>query len=55
MVGIRTIRKQVERARLGGYLTRKLDPPPGFIVILRWFLKLADIHHGYLLGKNTYG
>ncbi|KTD53828.1 transposase Tn5 [Legionella santicrucis] len=45
----------IKTARLGGYLARKSDPPPGFIVIWREFLKLADILHRYLLGKNTYG
>ncbi|HDV5785656.1 TPA: IS4 family transposase [Legionella pneumophila] len=45
----------IKTARLGGYLARKSDPPPGFIVIWRGFLKLADILHGYLLGKNTCG
>ena len=34
-------------ARLGGYLDRKNDPPPGTTVIWRGFSRLADLTDGF--------
>ena len=34
-------------ARLGGYLARRHDPPPGTIVLWRGFSRLADLVIGY--------
>lgn len=42
-------------ARLGGYLARASDPPPGNMVMWRGMSKLNDIHLGFLLGRNTCG
>jgi hypothetical protein len=42
-------------ARLGGYLNRASDPPPGNMVIWRGMSKLNDIHLGFLLGSKTCG
>jgi hypothetical protein len=43
-------------ARLGGYLARKSDPPPGNIVMWRGFSRLTDIAMGFSLAdKMTYG
>ena len=36
----------VKLARLGGYLARARDPPPGIIVIWRGLSRLADIRLG---------
>ena len=38
-------------ARLGGYLDRKSDPPPGTTVIWRGFSRLADLTEGYIAGN----
>ena len=38
-------------ARLGGYLSRRGDPPPGNLVLWRGFKRLIDIHLGVALGK----
>lgn len=40
-------------ARLGGYLARKTDPPPGNTVVWRGLRRLADIQLGSDLA--TYG
>ena len=46
----------IKLARLGGYLARKADPPPGNKVIWRGVTRLADIVIGYsLAGKISYG
>ncbi|MFA6303226.1 MAG: IS4 family transposase [Legionella sp.] len=46
----------IKIARLGGYLARKSDPPPGNSVMWRGFSRLTDIATGYdLVGKMTYG
>lgn len=45
----------IKIARLGGYLNRISDPPPGNMVMWRGLTKLNDIHLGFLLGSNTYG
>lgn len=45
-------------ARLGGYLARKHDGPPGWLSIWRGYLKLQIMTEGYLLAtasKKTYG
>jgi hypothetical protein len=53
----RTRRKTVGRfltrlARLGGYLNRRTDPPPGNMVLWRGMARLADIHLGFSLAKE---
>lgn len=45
----------VKIARLGGYLDRKNDPPPGNTVIWRGVSRLTDIHLGALLGARLVG
>lgn len=40
-------------ARLGGYLARSSDPPPGNTVVWRGLRRLADIQIG--VGLETYG
>lgn len=42
-------------ARLGGYLARASDPPPGNIVMWRGISRLTDIHLGFLLAKGDVG
>lgn len=42
-------------ARLGGYLHRATDPPPGNMVMWRGMSKLNDIHLGFLLGTKLVG
>ncbi len=42
-------------ARLGGYLARASDPPPGNTVMWRGVSRLADIHLGFLLAKGDVG
>lgn len=51
----RTLSWYVTRiARLGGYLARSNDPPPGNIVMWRGLSKLSDMAIGYtLLGENV--
>jgi hypothetical protein len=39
-------------ARLGGYLARAHDSPPGNMVLWRGFARLTDIHLGFALGRN---
>jgi hypothetical protein len=41
----------VKVARLGGYLARASDGPPGNIVLWRGLLRLHDIHLGFLAAK----
>ena len=38
-------------ARLGGYLDRKSDPPPGTTVIWRGFTRLSDLNEGFLTAE----
>lgn len=38
-------------AKLGGYLDRKHDPPPGNMTIWRGFRRLTDIHLGFSLAN----
>ena len=45
----------IQIARLGGYLARAHDPPPGNIVIWRGWSRLMDIKLGATLGKPTCG
>ena len=40
-------------ARLGGYLNRTRDMPPGNIVLWRGMARLTDIHIGYCLAKDV--
>jgi hypothetical protein len=45
----------IKIARLGGFLNRAADPPPGNKVMWRGVTKLNDIHLGFLLGSKTCG
>jgi len=45
----------LQLAKLGGYLSRAHDPPPGNLVIWRGLRRVADIQIGFLLGANIYG
>ena len=42
-------------ARLGGYLARRSDPPPGNMVIWRGISRLTDIKAGATMEFDTYG
>jgi len=42
-------------ARLGGYLARTHDPPPGNMVLWRGLSRLTDIHLGYELHNRVVG
>ena len=42
-------------ARLGGYLARSHDPPPGNMVMWRGITRLIDIELGFAIGKNFVG
>ena len=42
-------------ARLGGYLARVGDAPPGNLVIWRGLSRLTDIEIGFLLGSQDVG
>lgn len=42
-------------ARLGGYLARKADSPPGNMVMWRGFSRLTDIELGFQLGVQLVG
>jgi Transposase DNA-binding len=42
-------------ARLGGYLNRASDPPPGNTVIWRGMSRLTDIEIGFLMGAGNVG
>jgi hypothetical protein len=45
----------VEIAKLGGYLARTKDPPPGNLVIWRGLIRLADILNGFELKNRGCG
>jgi hypothetical protein len=45
----------MQLARLGGYLARKSDGPPGNTVIWRGLSRLTDIEFGFLLGAQNVG
>jgi hypothetical protein len=42
-------------ARLGGYLARASDPPPGSMVMWRGLARLTDIELGALIGARFVG
>ena len=42
-------------AKLGGYLARKADAPPGNMVLWRGFSRLTDIHLGVEIGVKLVG
>ena len=42
-------------ARLGGYLARTKDPPPGNTVMWRGMTRLIDIQLGFILGTQLVG
>jgi hypothetical protein len=42
-------------ARLGGYLVRTKDPPPGNMVVWRGLTRLMDIHLGFELSRRVMG
>lgn len=42
-------------AKLGGYLDRSHDPPPGNMVVWRGFRRLTDIHLGFSLAQKFVG
>ena len=54
--GARTLSAYLTKvARLGGYLARRKDPPPGFMVLWRGLCRLMDIQTGVQLGRGTCG
>jgi len=42
-------------ARLGGYLARSGDPPPGNIVMWRGLTRLSDLTFGFSVGAKLVG
>src|SRR5436190_23937661 len=42
-------------ARLGGYLARAHDPPPGNIVMWRGLSRLTDLQLGFAIGAKFVG
>jgi len=42
-------------ARLGGYLARTKDPPPGNTVVWRGLSRLTDIEPGFIVGARLVG
>lgn len=42
-------------ARLGGYLARAQDPPPGNMVMWRGITRLTDIRFGAMIGAKLVG
>ena len=45
----------IRLARLGGYLNRKRDAPPGNMVLWRGMARLTDIHLGYCMARGDVG
>lgn len=45
----------IELAKIGGYLARGKDPPPGNTIIWRGLSRLTDIHLGFELRKKSCG
>jgi len=45
----------VKVARLGGYLNRRHDPPPGNIVMWRGLIRLTDIGLGLSMAADLVG
>lgn len=43
----------IRLAKLGGYLDRTRDPPPGNMVLWRGMARLTDIHLGFTLAKDV--
>jgi hypothetical protein len=43
----------IRLARLGGYLNRKRDAPPGTMVLWRGMARLTDIHLGYSMARDV--
>jgi hypothetical protein len=43
----------IRLARLGGYLNRTRDAPPGNMVLWRGMTRLTDIHLGFSLAKDV--
>lgn len=44
-----------EVAKLGGYLARTKDPPPGNMVVWRGLVRLADLCSGFELNDRVVG
>lgn len=54
--GVRSSATDINKlARLGGYLARASDPPPGNMVDWRGLSRLTDIHLGCLLASRDVG
>ena len=45
----------IKIAKLGGYLARASDPPPGNMVMWRGLKRLTDIELGFYLAKKIVG
>ena len=45
----------IKLARLGGYLARSHDPPPGNTLLWRSLTRLTDVQIGFLLGARVVG
>jgi hypothetical protein len=45
----------IKVAKLGGYLARASDPPPGNMVMWRGLVRLTDIELGALIGARLVG
>jgi hypothetical protein len=45
----------IKLARLGGYLARNSDPPPGNETIWRGLTRLVDIQLGVIMGAENVG
>jgi len=43
----------IRLAKLGGYLARTLDAPPGYLVLWRGMVRLTDIQLGFSLAKDV--
>jgi hypothetical protein len=42
-------------AKMGGYLARAKDPPPGIMMVWRGLTRLMDIHLGFELSRRVVG
>ena len=42
-------------ARLGGFLARKGDGDPGWITLMRGYMKLFELEQGYLVAMKLMG
>jgi hypothetical protein len=45
----------IKIAKLGGYLARATDPPPGNMVMWRGMARLADIEYGFNIAMKVVG